>query len=379
MAVKKFVIILDALKAEKKEVFEKVLNRQIYSSKVFPPFSFEPDASYLCGQYPFESNAGLKFWKKENKKRNFFLQFLKYLPNRPRNFRKVINKILSLMNLNVLKEYQNNFACIPFRLLPHFELSQSKNLFTKNSGHTAPTIFDLLEEDYFYIGVPNSSGQLDIVKNSLSQDIIDSYNSIFIYISDLDSTGHRYGGTSKEYDKKLIEILMYLKNMIEMAYKNENKVEFLIFGDHGMSNIYNYVNIEEILKTIPVILGKDYLCFLDSTMARFWFFNERAKELITKKLDSINYGGWISEDQKNEYKINYTHTRYGEKIWWAHDHTIISPNYWQGEKKLKGMHGYRKESKDNATAYYSNMNFNTSKSIDMVEINKLLKNFLVKK
>ena len=97
-------------------------------------------------------------------------------------------------------------------------------------------------------------------------------------------------------------------------------------------------------------------------------------------LSNSSYGRWIDESDKYRYKINYKHNKFGDAMWWANDGVLISPNFWQSNRFLKGMHGYRDNSLDNHTAVLTNnrqyINSLNSETIDMVELHKIILDFI---
>lgn len=344
---------------------------------ITPPFSFEPDATYLCGKHPEESNSGTKFCLAEKANDCELFRLMKMLPTRPRIIRKSVNQVITKIDPAFLRKYDSNYGCIPFRLLKYFELSQEHNLFQRNSGSYFQSIFDMIDEDYFYIGAPFTSGFLKFIKNELTNDIYMNHNLFFIYISDLDYIGHKHGGNSKQYKSAFNEIIQFIKYLLSKSSSKEN-VSYLIFGDHGMVDVEKSVHIESIIKDLPLVLEKDFLYFLDSTLARFWFFNDNAQKVIEDTLTKLCGGEWITEEEIGKYRIAYDHNRFGDKIWWTNENTIISPNFWQGELRLKGMHGYRNEVIENHTCMISNFDTKNKNmdSIDMIELHHIIKEFL---
>ena len=78
-------------------------------------------------------------------------------------------------------------------------------------------------------------------------------NIHFIYFSELDKLGHKYGTKSPE-------LINEIKKLDKKIYKLVSKMDFdLIFSDHGM------VDIEKII-SVPITKN----CFIDSDMARYW-------------------------------------------------------------------------------------------------------------
>ena len=325
----KIIFILDALRFKSVNLLREHIHCKTFFKDVYPPFSFEPDAAYLCGLYPEDSNAGMKIWKKNNYDSSLLFTLLSFIPYNGKLYRQVLNKILKIIKYKYLKDFNGNIGCIPFELLKYFELSEKNNLFSKSSKDNVKTIFDYMNSPYSYTGVPFSSGMLNSVKKKFKIKTISKYKYHFFYISDLDKIGHKYGPDSTQYEMKMKEVASYINSILEYARTKNDNVDFLIFGDHGMVNIRGTVDIQKILNNLDLQVEKDYIYFLDSTVARFWFLNEKAKIKIKKSLSNNHYGSWISKEDKSKYRINYNHSRYGEATWWANDGILISPNFWQ--------------------------------------------------
>ena len=97
------------------------------------------------------------------------------------------------------------------------------------------------------------------------------------------------------------------------------------------------------MKKIPTIIEKDYLVFLDSTMARFWFFSESARRLIIELLSHIGGGHVLTQEEKDRYHLNYPHNKFGDLIFLVDPGVLIFPNFYQNRHPVKGMHGYAPE------------------------------------
>ena len=379
--MKKIVVILDALKDT--TLFDDSFFSGYQKKTVLPPFSFKPEAAFLTGHPPEITNSGTMYHLDEDKSKFKNIPFLNLLPNSPVILKKLSNRILVkyLTYLGYLKKNEKIvLGNIPFKILPYFSLANDVNLFDSNTKFEKPTIFNKLKKNkkkYFYIGIPFTNGSLEYVKAKLSTNILNHYDRIFIYISDLDMIGHEFGGNSYEYYQRLDKIIKYITSIGQYYSKNKINSEFIIFGDHGMADVKRTYNIQKILSGLEVLPEKDYLFFLDSTLARFWFKNEKSKKIIKKSLKNNLYGSWISKDELNKYQINFNHNKFGDEIWWASEGTLISPNFWQGRNFIKGMHGYRNEAKENHTMILSKAKyFSDKRIINMMEINQILVKFL---
>lgn len=129
----------------------------------------------------------------------------------------------------------------------------------------------------------------------------------FKYIGDLDKIGHEFGTDSN----KIISAIKKVDKKV-----SEEKFD-LVFSDHGMINI---------TKTISV--PKTNNCFIDSDLARYWG-NKEELQKIKKELPL-----------KEGKIINWQNKKYGDLIFIAKPGRLILPNFWQGDKKIKAMHGY---------------------------------------
>jgi len=55
-----------------------------------------------------------------------------------------------------------------------------------------------------------------------------------------------------------------------------------LFSDHGMTNVEETFDIFAALGDLRV--GDDYLVFVDSTFARFWYPNDEVRALVHERL-----------------------------------------------------------------------------------------------
>ncbi len=142
---------------------------------------------------------------------------------------------------------------------------------------------------------------------SVQEPMHKSLNVEFKYFPELDKIGHEFGTKSRE-------IISGIKKLDKKIAQEDFD---LIFSDHGM------IDIE---KAISVPQTRD--CFIDSDMARYWGSDEEL-EKIKKQLP-------LTEGKIIEWK----NKEYGDLIFIVKPGILILPNFWQGGKKVKAMHGY---------------------------------------
>ena len=94
--MKKIVIILDGYRSDKFGLISGKFAPGIFrNASILPSFSYEPDASYLCGQYPEETDSGTHYlYDPERSEFREFEKILNMLLERPPPVRKFCKRIL---------------------------------------------------------------------------------------------------------------------------------------------------------------------------------------------------------------------------------------------------------------------------------------------
>tara|TARA_X000000368_G_scaffold390475_1_gene353729 strand:- start:18293 stop:19504 length:1212 start_codon:yes stop_codon:yes gene_type:complete len=185
--------------------------------------------------------------------------------------------------------------------------------------------------------------RLDDVLEALDQ----PYDFYPMYISLLDAVGHQYGPKSDDIKTSLRHVDDQLKDFYEKIELTQHSPTIVLCGDHGMSPVREYVDIESVIKRLKKQkhLLKNFNMFLDSTMARFWFKDHRADEVQVLqsaiKDDFGDQGYFVSRD--NYISAGIPNLRiYGDLIWLCNEGVVISPDYFTpSDKPILGMHGYR--------------------------------------
>ena len=235
---------------------------------------------------------------------------------------------------------------VPFDRLPYFDYCEKQDIFVKGGLAPIKNLCDVLEESGLRYHISDW-------RKGESQNISDAKEAIksgvdfaFIYSGAFDSFMHdnvfdedAVKNRIDDYAKKIRELLHFLKS-------NSAKFDFTIISDHGMTPTKEVCNLTEIIKSLNLKFGKDYVLFFDSTMARFWYptNSEEVKDKIRSALKSCK-GSFISPEEKICYGINFPNAKYGEDIFLMDEGVQISPCD-LGSKALNGMHGYSPKAVD---------------------------------
>jgi predicted AlkP superfamily pyrophosphatase or phosphodiesterase len=279
------------------------------------------------------------------------------------NFRKTVEipimqdmvKILDLMPSDNLRAKSRFFVerylfrrkyktlnVMPPKAIPYFESTQLEETYEKGSLGTITTIFDVFRKKgvpYVWIE-PWIRGDKEVF-NKTKKIIRKNRHNRFLYMkfSHLDHLGHKYGPQPSMFEDELGKIDSYVEDIINLAKIYRDTLSIIIVADHGMSQVHSKVNIADELSQLNSQMYNDYLVFIDSTLARFWFFNERAMNEISDMLERLKYGHVISPEEKKSLHIP-ADPQYGELFFVLDEGFINHPSFFNQKSEVKGMHGY---------------------------------------
>ncbi|MBW1981209.1 MAG: alkaline phosphatase family protein [Deltaproteobacteria bacterium] len=245
-------------------------------------------------------------------------------------------------------------AQIPLYLLPEIGVSEDNLPVYLPGAFKQESIFDVFQQTgilYEYLMYPVIDCQDDDVLEAFIQKRESASHILLGQFSDSDMIVHHCGPDSYERRKVAGEIDRKLR---EIAASYGNNTTWIIVGDHGMTEVKEEIDVPALLAPIEsrlnVEMGRDYLLFLDSTMARFRWKSEAGKlflDEVKKQEQLLKKGFFIDEKLANEYSIPYPDKRYGDLIWWANNGVLLFPDYFHDRHThVKGMHGYRSDHDD---------------------------------
>ena len=123
------------------------------------------------------------------------------------------------------------------------------------------------------------------------------------------------------------------------AHEHYEEVRLTIFSDHGMANCDRLLDLRTRIDPLGLRMGDDYAVVYDSTMARFWFFDERSRRLVTECLRAIPEGRIMPDAELEELGTLFPDRHFGELIFLADEGVLIVPSH-MGERPIRAMHGY---------------------------------------
>ena len=151
---------------------------------------------------------------------------------------------------------------------------------------------------------------------------------------------------------KLAEIRKQIGSLYRKAEANAEKVHFTVISDHGMTPLTGTVDIMSKMEQCGLVFGKDYGACYDSTMARFYYLNEKAEPVITEVMKEFP-GQFLSKEEEKKYGIYREDRAFGDGIFLLDAGVQIAPSD-MGGKPLNGMHGFVPENEHSYAAILSN-------------------------
>ena len=120
-----------------------------------------------------------------------------------------------------------------------------------------------------------------------------------------------------------------------------------------MTTLTEEIDIQKQLNEVNLKYGVDYLSFLDSTMARFWYYSDQSRTQIREILSKCDQVDLLSDETLKSWGVYYSDKKYGEDIFLTKPGIQITPSD-MGAKSLPGMHGYTPEHPDSDAMWMSN-------------------------
>ena len=74
-------------------------------------------------------------------------------------------------------------------------------------------------------------------------------------------------------------------------------------------------------------------------MARFWFFNQQARDSIINLLETVPEGRILPDDELKKMRTLFEDRYFGEIIFLVQEGVLIVPSH-MGERPITAMHGY---------------------------------------
>ncbi|HET6399657.1 MAG TPA: alkaline phosphatase family protein [Candidatus Thermoplasmatota archaeon] len=247
--------------------------------------------------------------------------------------------------------YHTDPAWIPPRFMPFFAMCEDTKPMFDPGALGAPSIFDLCREHglkFRYLAHP-VSGNDEEVHETLVRELRSGadYDLYVAQFSVCDQKGHVHGPHSdamqKGYLRELDEKFASIHAALSAGY---DSWDLFICGDHGMGPVHQEVNVLDHLKGIDAVPAKDYVVFVNSTLAVFWYLTEKGREAVEAVLPKIPGSHVVDEEERKRRRIPLER-RWGDRMLAAEPGVMYWPDYFHvKDSKILGMHGYLDKSQE---------------------------------
>jgi Type I phosphodiesterase / nucleotide pyrophosphatase len=310
--------------------------------------------SILSGRWPVEHRNWSYFVYDPANSPFKSLRALRWLPERltsRRIFRRWLSKFVKVqLNFRGYFDLYN----IPFNYISLFDFTEKRNPLQPGGMNRGPNIFDYLQERSipYHVSSPTRSEKdnLDTLVNDIRDERIDF---AFLYWPGLDGLLHSVGNQSPEIGVKLATYEQWLDELLSVSREHYAEIRLYIFSDHGMANCDELLDLKAKIDALPLKMGHDYAVVYDSTMARFWFFNDRARQQVTRCLSRVQEGRIILDSELADLGALFADRYFGELIFLVNEGVLIVPSH-MGKRPIRGMHGYHPSEKQSYAVLCTN-------------------------
>ncbi|SKA93241.1 Predicted pyrophosphatase or phosphodiesterase, AlkP superfamily [Prosthecobacter debontii] len=328
--------------------------------------------SIVSGHWPDEHRNWCYFVHSPETSPFKFLSWLKWLPKAVTS-RRIFRRWLTKLAKKKLgfKGYFDLYN-IPFEHIDRFDFTEKKSPLQPKGMNRGTNIFDTLQEKEVphFVSDPNQSEEAN--RDALAAHIEASdIDFAFMYWAGLDGLLHRVGNDSPEVPAKLRVYEEWIHYLYDLASKSYEEVNLYVFSDHGMANCDVHLDLKSVIETLPLTFGKDYAVVYDSTMARFWFFNDEVRQKITAALQTVPQGRIMPEAELKELRVHFEDHQFGELIFLVQEGVLIVPSH-MGERPIRAMHGYHPHDAHSYASLLTNRPELTSEVTHIPHIHRLM-------
>jgi len=231
-----------------------------------------------------------------------------------------------------------DFGCIPLVLLPHVAVDRSLLCYQRMERERSHDhLFGILRESGVEMHFLYNKAER-MADSALGTAGLSGRPAVWIlHYGESDSVGHQFGPNSQQMSATLRNIDSSIRDVYTAM---QREVDFLLLlSDHGMIEVEADIDVWGALQSLDAEIVRDYLVFLNSPLARFWFRTAQAEREVRQVLDRFQgFGRVVSKDEMAARGVP-TDDRYGEVIFWTRPGVNIWPNFYH-RRPVRGMHTY---------------------------------------
>jgi hypothetical protein len=240
---------------------------------------------------------------------------------------------------------------IPLNVLGYFDVAHHGDPYV-TGGFGQETFFDRLAGEKVPFAVWTYRTPEKENFEALGRSIGSSKQVLFLYTAELDALMHRVGTLHGDVAEKLKYYENQVTALLEAASAAGRDTTLFLFSDHGMTDVTTVVDVKSEVRKWGYRLGRDFMAFYDSTMARFWCDPRIADDLV-RRLDGTGWGKVVSRTELDALGCRFADDSYGEVIFLVSPGYLIVPSY-MGTEPVAAMHGYHPGAPSSRGCFFSN-------------------------
>lgn len=409
------ILVLDAFRwdyvnSEDAPFLNEMAQKHTWGKKVKSASGFTQPAAMFTGAQPensdiftlFDYNENKSAFMRVKKRKMLGLLFKSYAQLMKIPSFKVQKFVDNTLMANILLPNANLFSPriykpfgTPAEFLPYIyaEEENDSKLISEISSYMSrniETLQDMMFKNdirFKFLMSPVADGYatnvIDDTVKKLKEDNQMDFDAYFFQFNDTDSLIHKCGPDTKEAKRIIKHTDSEVKRLYKEFAKNNEDVSFLVVGDHGMSTVTDNVDIldeiDYMLKINNLNAPTDLVYWVDSTMARFWFHNENARQKVEKHIKNNQtfqkYGVIVDDKISQEEKIPKMGRQHAHLAWWANEGILIEPCFFRDSEDFvtNGMHGYRsigstEQTKGSMVFFGKNIENKNIENVDLIDV-----------
>lgn len=252
----------------------------------------------------------------------------------------------------------SSFECLVSpRLLPYFNWAEKRNIYARGGIASGNSIIDELTAAEVAHRVYSYHGGSDAeILRQASEDVRAGEVSVFfLYLCELDHFLHDHRSDPDRIERKLRWYEQELSALHKLASGIDPGLTFSVFSDHGMAPVRQHYDLVRDVESLGFSMPGDYLAVYDSTMARFWFFRDAARQAVTTVLEAATCGRILPDAELRAHGVFFEDRRFGELVFLLDAGCMMLRSDFNGPRwNPKGMHGYHPDDADSDAVFLAN-------------------------
>lgn len=305
----------------------------------------------FTGATPAEHGRWLMYRRRSGDSPFRGFEWLRFLPRKVRESGRLSRRLTRLVAGRGVRGYFHLYD-VPRPLLARFDLPERADVFAPG-GLPVDSLWDsLARRGVAWQGwnwrTPEAGNFAALERRVAEGD----ERLLFCYTADLDALLHREGSHGAGVRARLERYDALLARLVAAARGRGDDLWIYLLSDHGMVDVEGTLDVSGALDGLSFRWPADYLVFLDSTMARFWWNGEAARAAVHECLDRLGGGRWLDRPALALAGAPGD-AGWGDEVFLVDPGRLIVPSF-MGRGALAGMHGYDPAHPDMAALLWSN-------------------------